>query len=126
MECCLVDVEWEMDDMKKVEFMVDKVGEVFNGIISFVINFGMFVELENMIEGLVYVSDLIDDYYCYDECYYVMIGEKMGNVFWIGDEIEVKVVDVNKDECLVDFIIVGMKESCKCLFKDCFKVIKVK
>jgi ribonuclease R len=126
MERRSVDAERETDDMKKAEFMADKVGEVFNGIISSVTNFGMFVELENTIEGLVHVSDLTDDYYRYDERHYAMIGEKTGNVFRIGDEIEVKVADVNKDERSVDFIIVGMKESRKRLSKDRPKVIKAK
>lgn len=106
--------------------MADKVGEVFNGIISSVTNFGMFVELENTIEGLVHVSDLTDDYYRYDERHYAMIGERTGNVFRIGDEIEVKVADVNKDERSVDFVIVGMKEGRKRLSKDRPKVIKAK
>jgi ribonuclease R len=126
MERRSVDAERETDDMKKAEFMADKVGEVFNGIISSVTNFGMFVELENTIEGLVHVSDLTDDYYRYDERHYAMIGEKTGNVFRIGDEIEVKVADVNKEERSVDFIIVGMKESRKRLSKDRPKVIKAK
>ncbi|KJL05418.1 ribonuclease R [Priestia aryabhattai] len=126
MERRSVDAERETDDMKKAEFMADKVGEVFNGIISSVTNFGMFVELENTIEGLVHVSDLTDDYYRYDEHHYAMIGERTGNVFRIGDEIEVKVADVNKDERSVDFVIVGMKEGRKRLSKDRPKVIKAK
>ncbi|MED4045294.1 S1 RNA-binding domain-containing protein, partial [Priestia aryabhattai] len=82
--------------------------------------------LENTIEGLVHVSDLTDDYYRYDERHYAMIGERTGNVFRIGDEIEVKVADVNKDERSVDFVIVGMKEGRKRLSKDRPKVIKAK
>lgn len=58
MECCVVDVECEVDVMKKVEFMVDKVGEMYDGIISLVIKFGIFVELFNIIEGLIYVNNL--------------------------------------------------------------------
>lgn len=115
MEWCVVDVECEMDDLKKVEYMFDKIGEEFDGMISFVINFGMFVELLNIIEGFVYVSFMMDDYYCFDEQYFVMIGEWIGNVFCIGDEIIVKVVDVNKDECNIDFEIVGMKGFLWCL-----------
>ncbi|TYR80061.1 ribonuclease R [Priestia megaterium] len=126
MERRSVDAERETDDMKKAEFMADKIGETFEGIISSVTNFGMFVELPNTIEGLVHVSDLTDDYYRYDERHYAMIGERTGNVFRIGDEIEVKVVDVNKDERSVDFVIVGMKTSQKRLSKDRPKVIKVK
>ncbi|MCG3056097.1 S1 RNA-binding domain-containing protein, partial [Escherichia coli] len=91
-----------------------------------VTNFGMFVELSNTIEGLVHVSDLTDDYYRYDERHYAMIGERTGKVFRIGDEIEIKVADVNKDERAIDFVIVGMKTSQKRLSKDRPKVINMK
>lgn len=103
------DAERETDEMKKVQFMEDKVGEQFDGIISGVTNFGLFVELPNTIEGLVHVSYLTDDYYHYDEKQYAMIGERTGNVFRIGDEIEVRVTNVNVDERAIDFEVVGMK-----------------
>ncbi|PLR67273.1 ribonuclease R [Metabacillus idriensis] len=109
MERRAVDAERETDDLKKAEYMLDKVGEEYDGIISSVTNFGMFVELPNTIEGLVHVSYLTDDYYRYDERNYAMIGERTGNVYRIGDEITVRVVNVNKEERAVDFEIVGMK-----------------
>ena len=109
MERRAVDAERETDDLKKAEFMLDKIGEEFDGIISSVTNFGFFVELPNTIEGLVHVSYLTDDYYRYDEAHYAMIGERTGNIFRIGDEITVRVVNVDKDERIVDFEIVGMK-----------------
>ncbi|KJH54657.1 ribonuclease R [Bacillus licheniformis] len=111
MERNAVDAERETDDLKKTEFMLDKIGEEFDGVISSVTNFGMFVELPNTIEGLVHVSFMTDDFYRYDEQHYAMIGERTGNVYWIGDEITVRVVDVNKDERNIDFEIVGMKGS---------------
>jgi ribonuclease R len=106
-----VDAERETDDLKKAEYMVDKVGEEYDGIISSVTNFGMFVELSNTIEGLVHVSYMTDDYYRYDERHMAMIGERTGNVFRIGDEITVRVVKVDKDERAIDFEIVGMKSN---------------
>lgn len=109
MERRAVDAERETEDMKKAEFMEDKIGEEFDGIISSITNFGMFVELPNTIEGLVRVSYMTDDYYHYDDRQYAMIGERTGNVFQIGDEITVRVVEVNKDEHTIDFEIVGMK-----------------
>lgn len=109
MERRAVDAERETEDMKKAEFMEDKIGEEFDGIISSITNFGMFVELPNTIEGLVPVSYMTDDYYHYDDRQYAMIGERTGNVFQIGDEITVRVVEVNKDEHTIDFEIVGMK-----------------
>lgn len=109
MERRAVEAERETDELKKTEYMEDKIGEEYDGIISSVTNFGMFVELPNTIEGLVHVSYMTDDYYRYDERHYAMIGERTGNVFRIGDEITVRVVKVNKDERSIDFEIVGMK-----------------
>ncbi|WP_078579202.1 ribonuclease R [Salipaludibacillus agaradhaerens] len=103
------DASRETDELKKVQFMEDKVGQEYDGIISGVTNFGLFVELPNTIEGLVHVSYLTDDYYHYDEKRYAMIGERTGNVFRIGDEIEVRVTNVNVDERAIDFEVVGMK-----------------
>ncbi|MCP8970648.1 ribonuclease R [Ectobacillus ponti] len=111
MERRAVEAEREVDEMKKAEFMVDKIGEEFEGIISSVTNFGMFVELPNTIEGMIHVSNLTDDYYRYDERSYAMIGERTGTVFRIGDQITIRVVNVNKDERAIDFEVVGMKTN---------------
>ncbi|WP_138418581.1 ribonuclease R [Aquibacillus sediminis] len=108
-ERAAVDAERETDDLKKAEYMQDKIGEEYDGVISSVTNFGLFVELPNTVEGLVHVSYLTDDYYHFDERAYAMIGERTGNIFRIGDEITVKVTNVNLDERVVDFEIVGMK-----------------
>ncbi|WP_441294191.1 ribonuclease R [Bacillus sp. FJAT-27225] len=109
MERRAVDAERETDELKKAEYMMDKIGEEYDGIISSVTNFGMFVELPNTIEGLVHVSYMTDDYYRFDDRHFAMIGERTGNVFRIGDEITVRVINVNKDERSIDFEIVGMK-----------------
>ena len=109
MERRSVDAERETDELKKAEYMEDKIGEEYDGIISSVTNFGLFVELPNTIEGLVHVSYMTDDYYRYDERHLAMIGERTGNVFRIGDEITIRVINVNKDERSIDFEIVGMK-----------------
>lgn len=106
-----VDAERETDDLKKTEYMLDKVGEEYDGIISSVTNFGMFVELPNTIEGLVHVSAMNDDYYRFDERHLAMIGERTAKVFRIGDEITVKVINVNKDERAIDFEVAGMKNT---------------
>lgn len=109
MERRSVEAERETDELKKAEYMLDKIGEEYDGIISSVTNFGMFVELTNTIEGLVHVSYLTDDYYRYDERHFAMIGERTGKVFRIGDEITIRVVNVNKEERAIDFEVVGMK-----------------
>ena len=106
-----VDAERETDDLKKAEFMQDKIGEEFDGVISSVTGFGLFVELENTVEGLVHVTDLTDDYYHFDERSMALIGERTGNIFRIGDAITIKVADVNLEERSVDFEVVGMKQK---------------
>ncbi|MBO8156836.1 MAG: ribonuclease R [Bacillaceae bacterium] len=97
------EAERETDDLKKAEYMQSKIGEEFDGVISSVTNFGMFVELPNTVEGLVHVSYLTDDYYHFDERHYAMIGERTGNVYRIGDEVRVRVINVNIDERAIDF-----------------------
>ncbi|MFX0560469.1 ribonuclease R [Tepidibacillus infernus] len=104
-----VDAERETDDLKKAEFMLDKIGEEFEGMISSVTSFGMFVELENSVEGLIHVSYLIDDYYYFHEKQYALIGERTGKIFRIGDTVKVRVSNVNLDEHTVDFELVDMK-----------------
>src|SRR5690625_2727621 len=108
-----VDAERDVDDMKKAEYMLDKIGEEYTGVISSVTSFGMFVELENTVEGLVHVSYLTDDYYHFDERSYALIGERTGNVYRIGQEVKVKVINVNMDEHVVDFEMItpGEKEE---------------
>ncbi len=106
MERAAVDTEREVDDLKKAEFMLDKIGEEFTGIISSVTSFGLFVELENTVEGLVHVSYMTDDYYHYSDRHHALIGEMTGKVFRIGDEVNIKVMDVNMDEHAVDFVLV--------------------
>ncbi|WP_034750671.1 ribonuclease R [Halalkalibacter wakoensis] len=123
MERRAVEAERDTDSIKKAQYMEDKIGETFTGMISGVTNFGMFVELENTIEGLVHVSYLTDDYYHYDQKQYAMIGERTGKTFRIGDEIEVKVTNVNVDEASIDFEVVGMKPRERREVRDRPKVI---
>jgi ribonuclease R len=97
------EAEREVDDLKKAEYMQDRIGEVYDGIISSVTPFGLFVELENTIEGLIHVSSLLDDYYYYDEVHHSFIGERKRRVFKLGDAIKIRVARVNVDERTIDF-----------------------
>jgi ribonuclease R len=117
-ERAAVDAERETNDLKKAEFMQDKIGEEFDGVISSVTSFGMFVELPNTVEGLVHVSTLTDDYYHFHEKQYAMIGERTANQFRIGDEVTVRVANVNLDERVIDFEIDGMKPRKERLRRD--------
>lgn len=104
-----VDAERETDALKKTEFMLDKIGEEFEGIVSSVTSFGMFVELENTVEGLVRLSDMADDYYHFHEMQLALIGERTSKIYRIGDELKVRVARVNLDERQIDFELVEMK-----------------
>ncbi|MBP1157693.1 MULTISPECIES: ribonuclease R [unclassified Paenibacillus] len=104
-----VDAERETEALKKAEFMLDKVGEEFDGIISSVTSFGMFVELDNTVEGLIRLSDLTDDYYHYHDAQHALIGERTSKIYRLGDEVKVRVARVNKDERTIDFEMVDMK-----------------
>lgn len=100
------EAERETDDLKKVEFMSNKIGEEFEGIISGVIPFGIFVELDNTIEGLVHVSTLVDDYYIHDAQNYSFVGERTKKTYRIGDIVKIKVVKADIAKRALDFVLV--------------------
>lgn len=97
------EAEREVVKLKKVEFMADKTGETYIGVISGITGWGIYVELENTVEGLVSVHSLLDDYYYYDEEKYVMIGKNTGRFFQLGDKVEIVVAGVNKLTKTIDF-----------------------
>lgn len=99
------DAEREVDDLKKAQFMLDKIGDEFDGIVSSVASFGFFVELDNTVEGFVRVSDLKDDYYVYNEKDLSLTGERTKKVYRIGDSVRVKVAGVNTSLHEIDFIL---------------------
>lgn len=103
-----IDAERDTDELKKAEYMVQHIGEEFEGVISSVANFGMFIELPNTIEGMVSVANMTDDFYHFDERHMAMIGEHSAKVFKIGDTVKIKVTNVDVDERMIDFQIVGM------------------
>lgn len=108
------EAERESQDLKKVEYMKDYVGEVFEGYISGVTSFGFFVELPNTVEGLVHVSTLNDDYYQYVEKHLMLIGEHTRKVYRIGDPVKVVLTKVNIEERNLDFeVVTGETEQAK-------------
>lgn len=98
-----IECEREVEDMKMAEYMMDHVGEEFTGMISGVTSFGLFVQLPNMIEGLVHISDISGDYYNYDERTMSLIGQKSKKRYRIGDEITIVVKSASKEESFIDF-----------------------
>ena len=97
------EAERDLEDIKKCEYMEEHVGEEFDGIISGVTNFGIFVELENTVEGLVHVENMRDDYYNYDELSVSMIGERTRKVYKMGDKIRVRVLGTDRVLKRIDF-----------------------
>ena len=96
-------VEREAEDIKKAEFMENKIGNEYDGIISSITNFGIFVELDNTIEGLIRYEKLGDEYFIYNEELRQTIGERSGKVYKIGDKIRIRVIEANKLLRRIDF-----------------------
>ena len=100
-----IECEREVDDMKKAEYMLDHIGEEYEGMISSVMPFGMFVELPNLIEGLVHIDDLTGDNYTYNEESFSIVGKKDKRGYRLGDEVKVIVKSANKEAKTIDFTI---------------------
>lgn len=100
-----IECEREVDDMKKAEYMEKHIGEKFQGVISGVMSFGIFVELPNLIEGLVHVEDMKGDFYTYDESAFALIGKKNKRGYRLGDDITVIVKSASKEKHTIDFVI---------------------
>jgi ribonuclease R len=107
-----MDAEREMVDLKKAQFMMNKIGEEFTGFINSLANFGFFVELDDyFIEGLVKLSSLTDDEYDYFEKEYVIKGRRHGKKFRLGDNVRVKVARINTFRSEIDFELVQTPEG---------------
>ena len=99
-------VEREAEDIKKAEYMENKIGEEYEGIVSSVTNFGIFVELDNTIEGLIRYENLGDEYFIYNEERREAIGELSHKIYKIGDKVKIRVADANKLLRKIDFEII--------------------
>ena len=91
--------------------MADKVGQEFDGVVSSVTSFGMFVELENTVEGLIRLANMRDDYYIYNQETYTIMGERSHKTFKIGDTVRIKVDNVNVDFREIDFALISKLED---------------
>ncbi|MCI9258741.1 MAG: ribonuclease R [Romboutsia sp.] len=103
--------ERDVKDYYKAVYMEDKVGEEFDGVVSSVTSFGMFIELPNTVEGLSRLANMGDDYYIYDEMTYTIIGERTRKTYRIGDPVRIKVDNVNVDLREIDFKILYKLED---------------
>ena len=99
------DCEREVDDMKMAEYMMDHIGEEYEGMITTVTNFGMFVELHNLVEGLVRIDDLTDDTYIFDEETFALRGVNNKRGYRLGDKVKIVVKAANKEAKTIDFLI---------------------
>lgn len=103
MERIADEVERDCDKIKIAEYMSDKVGEEYNGVVSGVTSFGIFVELENSVEGLVHISNMVDDFYIYDNEKRELYGKTSGKIFKLGDKVKIKVRSVSIARAEIDF-----------------------
>ncbi len=103
--------ERDVEKMKKAEYMEDHLGEIYEGVISGVSNFGLFVELPNTVEGLIKVENMDNDYYVFNEETYALYGKRTGKRYMVGDTLTVKVVSASKKSSTVDFVIIKENEQ---------------
>ena len=106
-----IECEREVDELKEAEYMEEHIGEEYHGLIPSVTSFGFFVQLDNLIEGLVPLADLNGFYY--NQNTDTIIGEKNKKVYMVGKEVDVKVVRASKEERIIDFELVGDKNGQK-------------
>ena len=105
------DAERATVELKKCEYMAGHIGEEYDGVVSGVTAFGMFVELANGVEGLVHISSLMDDYYEYYEDKYALIGTHTKNQYRLGDKVRIEVLQVNIADVSIDFIMAGENDG---------------
>ena len=105
------EAERETLDLKKAEYMLNHIGETYEGVISGVASFGMFVELSNGVEGLVHMSSLTDDYYEFIEDRYCLAGTHNGHTYRLGDTVQIEVLQVNLEERSIDFVMAGENDA---------------
>lgn len=104
------EAEREVEKMKKVEYMMGHIGESFEGVISGITTWGIYVELPNTVEGMVSVSDMNDDYYVYDEERYQMVGEHTKKTYKLGQTIKVEVLNADKLLRTIDFAFMEVED----------------
>ena len=101
-----IDCERDVESMKMAEYMESHIGEEYDGTISSVMNFGLFVQLDNMIEGLVHISEIKGDYYTFDETTHTLRGEKKGKMYKLGQKVRIVVTNASKENSTIDFNLV--------------------
>ena len=98
-----IDCERDVESMKMAEYMESHIGEEYDGIISSIMEFGMFVQLYNMVEGLIHISEIKGDYYNFDDVTKSLRGERKGKIFKLGQKVRVVVTNASKENSTIDF-----------------------
>ncbi len=106
-----VEAEREAVDRYKAAYMQNRIGDTFTGFISGVTGFGMFVELENTVEGLISLTTMTDDYYDHDQEGFRLVGQRTRKIYRLGDEVKVKAIRVNVEEKQIDFVLAEMTDA---------------
>ncbi|MHB8132027.1 MAG: ribonuclease R [Mobilitalea sp.] len=104
------EAEREVQKLKKVEYMMEHIGEIFEGVISGITTWGMYVELPNTVEGMIRVAEMKDDYYTYDEEHYQMVGEHTKKIYKLGQKVTVEVMNADKILRTIDFALAEVEE----------------
>ena len=104
MERVADEAEREVEKMKKAEYMERRIGKVYDGVISGITSYGLYVELPNTVEGMIHVSNMIDDHYYYREATFDMAGMRTGKVYTLGQKVRVRVLDADRETRMIDFV----------------------
>ena len=104
-------VERDSEDIKKAEYMSTKIGKEYSGIISSITSFGIFVELENTVEGLIRFENMGNEYFVYDENQKTLTGEQSGKIYKIGQSVDIRVIEASKELRRVSFELIETKKS---------------
>ncbi len=105
------EAEWEVDKIKKVEYILDHIGETFEGVVSHVAAWGIYVELPNTVEGMVRLADMTDDRYVFEEDQYRVLGHYTGKVYKMGQRVRVQVIRADKMAGTIDFMFDSMEDA---------------
>ena len=104
------EMEREVEKMKKAEYMMNHIGEIFDGVISGVTSFGIYVELPNTVEGMVRLDSIKDDYYEYEEGKYRVIGRLSRKEYKLGDAVQIEVIGASAELRQIDFVLFDENE----------------
>lgn len=104
------EAERETVKLKKAEYMKEHLGEIYEGVISGVTNYGIYVELDNTVEGMVHVNSMRDDYYYFDEVHYELVGQDSGVKYKLGERVLIQVKRVDMAAKTIDFRLVDRED----------------